>query len=277
MSQTKYSASRVGSFESCKLKYSLNYMRGYYAEESQQSVVTRKGNAFHAFTENYDPKWTHEEAMAYRDELTAKWNLPEEYSLEKPVARWLTFYKTFLASLIETGTKLHREIQFDFELEGNRFTGKLDVLLEYPDGSFHIVDYKTGKSTNTSYYVDQMLLYTWALHKQYGIPEAELVNKVKINIFFGFADPDKEDPMKIFKAIKFTKENLDINKNHYTGLIKEIESKTWEPEPTMSKMCEFCSFCGFKSLCPATAKAGLFPLRGTQIKQRDWAVQQGIK
>jgi hypothetical protein len=276
MAQTKYSASRVGSFESCTLKYDLSYRRGYYAEESQQSVVTRKGNAFHAFTENYDPKWTDEEAMKYRDELMIKWKLPEEYSLERPVARWLTFYKTFLAPLIEQGVKLNREIQFDFDLGPNRFTGKLDVLLEYPDGSFHIIDYKTGKSTNTSYYSDQMLLYTWAIHKQFGVPEDELATRVKINIFFGFADPDQLDPMKIFKAIRFTKPLLDANKQHYTDLITKLESKDWVPEPTMSKMCEFCYFCGFKTLCPATARAGLHPVRGLQIKQRQWAIDQGL-
>ena len=277
MGTTKYSASRVGTFESCTLKYDLSYRRGYFAEETQQSVLTRKGNAFHKFAEDYEFGWDQAKIDSYRTELETKWGIPEEYSLVKPVARFVTFFNTFVQPLIASGTKYHREIQFDFDLGENRFTGKLDVLLEYPDGSFHIIDYKTGKSTNTSYYADQMLLYAWALHKQFGVPEAEMVSRIKVNIFFGFADPEKEDPLKVFKAIKFTKEHLDATKSHYTGLITKLEGNDWVPEATMSRMCEFCSFCGFKQYCPDTARAGLVPMRGVQIKQKPWAIEQGIR
>jgi len=197
MAITKYSASRVGTFESCKLKYDLSYRRGYYAEETVQSVLTRKETAFHMFAETYEPTWTEEEILQHQKDIETKWNIPEEYSLTKPIRRFIRFYNEFIDPAVKAGAKYHREIQFDFDLDSSRFTGKLDVLLEYPNGAYHIIDYKTGKSTNTSYYTDQMFLYAWALHKQYNVPVMDMMDKIKISVFFGFADPDKEDPLSI--------------------------------------------------------------------------------
>jgi CRISPR/Cas system-associated exonuclease Cas4 (RecB family) len=259
------------------LKYSLQYKRGYYAEDTVQNVLTRKGNAFHQFAEHYDPSWSPDYINQRRLELEKQFTLPEEFSLEIPIKRFLKFYDEVMAPVIFAGGKVHKEIEFKFELDGNNFTGKLDVLLEKPDGSFHIIDYKTGKSSNTSYYVDQMMLYAWALHKQYGIPEDQIVNKVAVNIYFALADQEKEDPLKVFKAIKFTKQTLDEVRRSFADKIAAIESNTWAPEANLNRMCEFCPFCGFSAFCPLSAKSGLVPIRGIKIKQREWAVTAGIK
>ncbi len=277
MTKATYSSSRVGTFESCRLKYSLQYKRGYYAEDTVQNVLTRKGNAFHQFAEHYDPSWSPDYINQRRLDLEKQFTLPEEFSLEVPIKRFLKFYDEVMAPVIFAGGKVHKEIEFKFELDGNNFTGKLDVLLEKPDGTYHIIDYKTGKSSNTSYYVDQMMLYAWALHKQYGIPEDQLTNKVAVNIYFALADQDKEDPLKVFKAIKFTKQTLDDVRKAFADKITTIESSTWAPEANLNRMCEFCPFCGFKQFCPLSAASGLYPTRGIIIKQRDWARQAGVK
>ncbi len=277
MAKATYSYSRVSTFKSCKLKYSLQYKRGYYAEDTVQNVLTRKGNAFHQFAEHYDPSWSPDYILQRRLELEKEYSLPEEFSLEVPIARFLKFYDEVLAPVLLAGGKVHREIEFKFEIDGNNFTGKLDILLEYPDGSFHIIDHKTGKSANTSYYVDQMMLYVWALHKQYNIPEDQLVDKIKINIYFALADQDKEDPLKVFKAIKFSKDQLDKTRKEITDHITTIEGNKWEAEASLDRMCEFCPFMGFKQFCPLSAGAGLVPVRGIKIKQRDWAIQAGVK
>ena len=277
MAKATYSSSRVGTFESCKLKYSLQYKRGYYAEDTVQNVLTRKGNAFHQFAEHYDPSWSPDYIEQRRLEVEKQFTLPEEFNLTVPIQRFIKFYDEIMAPVGFAGGKVSKEIEFKFELDGSNFTGKLDVLLERADGTFHIIDYKTGKSTNTSYYVDQMMLYTWALSKQYGIPEDELVNRVQVNVYFALADQDKEDPLKVFKQIKFTKQTLDDTRDHFKNLIVQIEKPGWEPEANLNRMCEFCPFCGFKQFCPLSAASGLVPIRGIKIKQRDWAVQAGVK
>jgi len=276
MAKATYSASRVGTFESCHLKYDLSYKRGYYSEELIQNVLTRKGNAFHEFAEHYEPTWSPDYIEQRRIEVEAKYTLPEEFSLVTPVKRFIKFYDEIMAPVGIAGGKVQKEIEFKFELDGNNFTGRLDVLLEKPDGTFHIIDYKTGKSTNTSYYVDQMMLYAWALHKQFNIPAEELVSRVRVNVYFAIADQEKEDPLKVFKEIKFTDKVLEDTRTHYKDLIATIERNDWKVEANLNRMCEFCGFIGQKKFCPLSVSAGLIPTRGTVIKQRDWAIKAGV-
>lgn len=276
MAKATYSASRVGTFESCHLKYDLSYKKGYFAEETLQNVLTRKGNAFHEFAEHYDPNWSPDYIEQRRLDVEKKYRLPEEFNLTVAIKRFIKLFDEIMAPVGILGGKIQREIEFKFELDGNNFTGKLDVLLEKPDGTFHIIDYKTGKSTNTSYYVDQMMLYTWACHKQFNIPAEELINRVQVNVYFALADQEKEDPLKVFKQIKFTDATLAATREHYRGLIEMIEKNDWKPEANLNRMCEFCGFLGQQKFCPLSVSAGLIATRGTVIKQRDWAIKAGI-
>ncbi len=276
MAKATYSSSRVGTFESCHLKYDLSYKRGYYAEETMQNVLTRKGNAFHEFAEHYDPLWSPDYIDQRRLDVEAKYKLPEEFSLVEPIKRFIKFYDEIMAPVALAGGKVHKEIEFKFDFDDNNFTGRLDVLLEKPDGTLHIIDYKTGKSTNTSYYVDQMMLYTWALHRQYNIPAEELVKRVKVNVYFALADIEK-DALKVFKEIKFTDSTLADARAHYKDLIATIEKNDWKPEANLNRMCEFCGFLGQPKYCPLSVSAGLVATRGTIVKQRDWAIKAGVK
>jgi len=269
---TKYSSSRLGTFESCKLKYDLSYNQGLYADDSQQALVTKKGTAFHDFAERYTPDWTEEKIEAERLAIETKFSLPPEFSLKNPVKRFIEFYNLVIQPVIDSGGKFHREIAFDFSLDGKSFTGRLDILLEKADGTFVILDHKTKKSTSTSYYADQMLLYVWALHKQFGIPENELARRVSISIFFPFANPDEPEVSKLIKAVKFTDVQLNQTREKKKELIQIIESGEWEPEPTISKICEFCSFAGMKKYCKLSADVGIVPTRGIIIKTREWAL-----
>lgn len=276
MAKATYSHSRVSTFESCKLKYSLQYKKGYYAEDSVQSVITRKGSAFHLFAEHYDPSWSLETIEQKRLEIEKQFTLPEEFSLKTAIQRFICFYNQIFVPVEADQGKLNKEIEFKFELDSNNFTGKLDVLLSKKDGSFYIIDYKTSKNANTTYYVDQMMLYAWALHKQYKIPEEDIINKIQIGIYFALAEPDKEDPLKVFKQIKYTKQTLDEARDRIKESIIQIESNTWQPEANLGRMCEFCPFIGQKNFCSISVLAGSVPTRGIKIKQREWAIAAGI-
>jgi RecB family exonuclease len=273
----KYSASRVGTFESCTLQYDLKYNRGYYAEDTQQNVLTRKGNAFHEFAELYRPEWDEAKITEVREELEARFSLPAEFSLVQPLERYIRWYNEVLKPEMNKGAQLKREIQFDFELDGNNFTGKLDILLLIPEGNVAwIIDHKTGKSTTTTYYKTQLLLYAWALHKQYNIPADEMLSRIRASVFFPFADPDEVDVKKVFKGIRFTHAHLQEVRDHFKNLIAKIESD-WEPEANITRMCDFCPFAGRKEYCALTAQSGVLPTRGIIIKQREWAIKAGKK
>lgn len=272
----KYSASRVSTFESCTLQYDLRYNRGYYAEDTQQNVLTRKGNAFHEFAELYRPEWDDTKVTEVRTELEERFSLPEEFSLIQPFDRYITWYHEVLKPELDKGGQLKREIQFDFELDENRFTGKLDILLLIPEGNVAwIIDHKTGRSTNTAYYKTQLLLYAWALHKQYNIPTEEMLSRIRASVFFPFANPEETDVKKVFKSIRFTRKHLQEVRDHFREVIDRIEG-SWEPEANISRMCDFCPFAGRKEYCALTAQAGIHPTRGVVIKQRSWAKSKGI-
>lgn len=265
-----YSASRLNTFESCKLKYDLNYNKGYYAEESQQSILTRKGSAFHQFAETYDPTWTQDQLLASKVAIEQKYGLPPEFALDAPISRFLEFHADVLQTAIRRGAKVSKEIELKFSLGSYSFTGKLDVLIEYPDGTYHIIDYKTGKnSSSTKYYMGQMMLYVFGVHQLYTVPKDSIDTNIAVNLFFPLADADADSYKKSFKKIKFTKDDLQKELDKYESAIKLIESASWNTEEAnLSKLCEFCPFIGRITYCPLSAKAGLLPTRGVIIKQR---------
>lgn len=279
MASTTYSASRLGTFESCKLKYSLSYKRGYYAEETQQNVLTRKGVAFHYIAETYDPSWSQEKLDLFRLEVEQKYTLPEEFSLVKPVQKFQSFHKDVIEKALEAKSKVDKEIEFKFKIDSYNFTGKLDVLISNADGTFNILDYKTGKNANSaSYYVGQMMLYVYALHQQYKIPIEDIANRITVALFFPLADSESDDYKKVLKKLTFTQEILNQEISRYKNLIVLAESNNWdEKEANLTKLCEFCPFIGRSQYCELSAKAGLLPTRGVIIKQRSWAMAQGIK
>lgn len=274
---TTYSASRLGTFESCRLKYHLQYKYGYYAEEKQQNILTRKGSAFHELAENYNPMDSPDQLLAFRLAIEKKYVLPEEFSLERPLIRFQKFFDEVIASCSLQGGQVQREVEFKFDLKGSNFTGKLDVLLSYPDGTFMILDYKTGKSANTSYYTGQMMLYTWALMQEHKIPIEEAANRIQVGLFFPMAQPDDEGYGKVFKKIKFTKDHIEKETREYLDLINSIENTPWQPEANINKLCEFCAFVGQKEFCPMSVRAGLIRVRGVEVKQKDWAIKAGVK
>jgi CRISPR/Cas system-associated exonuclease Cas4 (RecB family) len=270
MGKATYSSSRLEQFHSCSLKYWLGYKQSLYAEDTQQNVFTRRGNAFHKFAETYQPSWDDTKIKEMTEAAEKQFRVPEEFTIKKPVTRFLTFYRNVITPILEAGGKLHQEVQFNFSIDDHKLTGKLDVLLECADGTFQIIDYKTGKTAQTSYYVNQMMIYAWAIHKQYGVPIEEVPTRVKIGLFFPVANEDKEDVMKVFKKVSFKEDSLQKTKDHVTKTIELIEGD-WTPIPTLSKLCEFCSFCGLKQYCKASVDAGYLPTRGIVIKKRDWS------
>lgn len=279
MSTTTYSASRISTFQGCKLRYALQYKKGYYAEETQQNVLTRKGIAFHTLAENYDPLWTDEQLDKFRLDLEEKYKIPEEYSLALPAKKFKRFYDNELAVCAHNGGTVLKEVEFKFTLEGHSFTGKLDVLLQYPNGEFKIVDYKTGKSSNTSYYTAQMMLYVYATAQQYNIPREEIVDRISVQLFFPLAEITGEDLLnytKVFKKVKFSLATFDEEIEKFTTEVKNIEG-VWEPEANLTKLCDWCPFIGRAQYCDLSFKSGLLPTRGVIIKQRDWAIKAGIK
>ena len=265
-----WSSTRLAVFESCKLKYDLTYNKGLYAEDTAQALVTRKGNAFHEFAEQYDPKWTATEALTASQELEIKYGLPEEFSLAQPVTRFVDLYQKVIQPVIAAGGTLEREIKFAFNLNGEPFVAKLDILLKTVDNRFVIIDHKTKKSTDTKMYASQMLLYVWALHLRHGIPFESLINNIDVQIFLPFASPKELSVQKLLKTIKFTTEDILAARDSRLAIIAATR-EPWDAEATLSKVCEFCPFAGMKAHCSLSASAGMTPTRGLAIKTRPWA------
>ncbi len=265
-----YSPSRLESFNSCSLKYFLTYKESLYADDTHQNVGTRKGNAFHKFAELYRPTWTEEQIKKEIKAAEQLYKIPEELSIEKAARRFIQFYELVIAPVIAQGGKFHQEVSFNFIIDDHKFTGRLDVLLEQADGTYYIIDYKTGKSAQTSYYVGQMMAYAWAIHKQYNVPLEEIPKKVKIGLFFPMADDTNENPLKVFKKVTLNEEALNKAKIHMLETILAIEGQ-WTPIATITKLCEYCPFAGLKQYCKASVEAGHLPMRGIVIKKRDWS------
>jgi hypothetical protein len=286
-----YSASRIGSFESCKLKYHLTYKEGYYVEDTITALNTRKGNAFHQFAEecgyplSFKDKfpnitdgtieyWDEAKIERFQKHLEHKFSLPEEFKMKAAVEVFYEFMETYVFPSLNNGWILHREIRLDFDANSHKFMGKLDLMLENKDtGEYYIIDYKTSKNANLSYHSDQFLLYAWGISQTYNVPVTDdLPSKIKIAAFFPFAILNgNATSASGFKQLKYNVGDLLKNVEYFSGVVEEIESGKWKPEPSLNFLCSYCGFKGNPEFCKLSYDSGLNPTRGTVISQRSWA------
>lgn len=272
--KTTYSSSRVSTFASCKLKYKLQYKDYLYADEKFKAIETRKGSAFHEFAEHYPKNIEGRKLEDVIKEYEVQFDIGDKYPLTKPVAKFIEMYEKFILAL---KGKHHVEYTFKFDVLGHLFTGRLDDYFELepgkstvvpPETEYIVFDYKTGKNIKVSTYKDQMLLYVHAIGQDKGLTDQELVKKVKVFLFYPFAAGSWD---KVLQEVSFNEIDLEDVRERKAGLIEEIESNEWKPDPTMSFLCNFCPFKGFQEHCELTWKNRLYPTRGIKIKKRDWS------
>lgn len=259
----KYSASRIGCYNDCKLKYKFTYVEGWHRSDNKADITAAKGTCFHETVEKYHTGMPKEEAISLLEENIKKYGIYDKENLDpetgKPVYdehealdRFFYWWAAFVEPLEKKGYKVEQEVWTEGKILRQPFVGALDVRLNPAslDEPTVIVDYKSGKSTTASKYKNQQLLYAYFTGKEKGYDIEQTAKSVRCYIFFPFANPGfpSEDVALVnFKEIKYTAEDLrDVIDNTYCRSLQEILTQDWNKigsdDGTEQFGCRWCPF-----------------------------------
>ncbi len=227
----RYSASKIKTFDSCKLKYKLQYIDNIKVDTEEQDS-TLFGKLIHKAFEIYDPKKNNKKEII---KLTREYPLSDNYkqlltSTYKHVLKFHNKYKKYPAQ---------EELDLFYEYDEFSIKGYIDRLMEAK--KFYIcVDYKTSRVPTLKYHMFQLKFYNLLLYKVYNI------NPSKIRTMLYFPRPDKEE------KIMFSKNQILHFEKELYNKVAEIESMTeWPAE--LSNLCGFCEYYNTK-YCVKTYK-----------------------
>lgn len=235
----RLSVSAMKTYESCKRKYFYQYIE----------KLPRKGDWEHLKVGNF----VHEVLELFHEKVrltptdVADWKpIISEISKEKQkkfalnvdqATVAISMMREYLTGLADNGLPdvLATEKKFSMTLDGNvLMVGVIDrvdrIEGDEPD-SYHLVDYKTGKSK----YLDEVQLLVYALAMFREFPEVEkfkasylcLAEKCKV-ISYTFS---KTDALRVEQKIKKVADEIR-------------NDKTWVATPT-----PLCAYCDFTKVC----------------------------
>ena len=127
------------------------------------------------------------------------------------------------------------EREFIFEYNGWTFRGKIDRIDKHPDGSWEVIDYKTGTDMDLSIPVtDSLQLGIYAV----GARRAWNMKKGKATYYFTAFNQTQSAPFEAFDEQKI----LDL----FIEVGKQVEAGDFTPNTA------HCKDCAFKDTCPSS-------------------------
>lgn len=283
----KYSASRIGTYHSCLQKYKLSYVDELVVL-GREYDVQEKGLVFHKIAEETQPGESLESVTerALKAIETANFD-KEKYPLEKAIPVFYYWWQEYVEKYLAQGFEIFKEEWKNAEIDGTPLCGAIDVLMVNKETKeVRIYDYKTGSKAHLDGYENQLMLYTWMMAKELGIPDEELTQKIKCYLFYPIAGVktfDVSDEKKIEKyALKNTLQlSYTVNDIHsfidsLKDIIRDTNERDWQNlDPIVNSeigfSCSFCAFCGHPTYCPATYKADLRFPRSARVVTKEEA------
>lgn len=273
--QTTWSASRIGCYKSCVLKFYYTYINKFCSSEPVNTVYADKGTVFHNTVEKWISEITEKEQLK---ELLAEnckkfniidgkkdLNLPKEEQLQvwdetAALERFFLFWERWVQPKLDKGYTFKQESRFYPTILGEKFVGALDLLLEPPEGSnedIFVIDYKSGSSVSVEDYKLQQILYAYMMGLERNWDIQKTASKVKLYIFGPFIDQPKkynveEAMLNSIKEITYTEKEMADIINDYTSTIAEIKSIDWNNADVdkLGNYSHACNWCCYKGSVP---------------------------
>jgi DNA helicase-2/ATP-dependent DNA helicase PcrA len=233
----KISYSQIDTYETCPLKYKFRYLMNVPSPlPSAVSFGTSIHNTLRDFytrlQKNPDEK---ELKLLLLELLKENWiargyesKALERDQYKRGEAMLLKFYKKEKEDF-RIPKFLERE--FKVELDGVTITGRIDRIDELPDGTFEVIDYKTGNSKDEKLDKNlQLSIYALACRDCFKIPIS------KLSLYF-LADCKKESTTRNDKQIEACKDEI-------IACAKEISTSEFEAKPGF-----MCGFCEYRLIC----------------------------
>ena len=246
---TRYSHSRISTFEQCRYKYKLQYIDGIRMDEAK-SIELFLGSMVHDSLEklykdlSFTKLLTKEELLAfYSDHWDAKWTdditIVKEYSAENYKALGASYLSMYYDHYhpFDQMQVLGLETQDQLPLpDGNSYHVRIDRLGRVGD-TYYICDYKTNSSLMSQEQADadrQLAMYSIWVRKRFS---------------------DASRVVLVWHMLKFdcevtserSSEDLEALERSVVERIAEIESCTEFP----TNVTALCAYCQFRSICPS--------------------------
>jgi len=245
------SATDIEVYRTCPLRYKFARV---YAIPKEQTLPQRFGILVHQVLERYHTQLVNEEVAAgveaIREPTPDKlmtlfetgWrrggfgDSNEERQLhEKAVAALERYHSRFAG---DRGSPVWFERNFSFRIGPHLLRGRVDRVDRLPDGSFELIDYKTGRARTPSQLKDDIQLSLY----QIGARESWKLESSRQSYYYVLDDervplePTDEDVIRI----------TDTAAEVASGIL----AQEFEAKPSFAA----CSICDFQLICPAAEK-----------------------
>jgi|GEM_PF-5564295 len=278
---SKWSYSKVSTFNDCKLKYKYQYIENWLPSEEINNELAAKGLAVHQTYEWWKTGKDKDEAHKYLDEKAKELNVDQnKYHIHFAIDKFVEFWKNEIEPKEKDGMKISQESWANGSINKQPFCGVLDLLVS-DDKKIYIYDYKTPKSINVKLYKNQLLLYAFMKGQERKWTLDDIEKNTELYVFFPLANEEIEDPLtgykKSLRKISFTKEDIENFINNESEVIDTILSINWEHENegSLSFSCSWCPYLGtvpeengFNG-CPISIKAGFYQKRGLTFNKKE--------
>ncbi|MBV66792.1 MAG: hypothetical protein CMG26_00380 [Candidatus Marinimicrobia bacterium] len=250
MKVSKYSYSKINSFNTCRLKYKILYVDKIYKKD--ESIDAFLGKIVHQTLE-----WIHLKKINRKTKYFSLDNIILFYK-EKWIDNWhhrifrykyinrnktdyftsginflVKYYQTFGPSFNQNAIEIEKKLEYD--IKNYTFKAIIDRIDQENSSTIHVIDYKTSKKMLTEKKMKndmQMGIYGLGVSTIY--PE---IDNIKLSHYYVSTGK--------FVTIKF--EDIDIDKfqnkliNNIIAIEKAESSESFELDDSNS--CNWCNYC----------------------------------
>jgi DNA helicase II / ATP-dependent DNA helicase PcrA len=138
----------------------------------------------------------------------------------------------------EDGEPVWFERSFSFQLGPHVIRGRVDRVDRRPDGSYEVIDYKTGRSKTAAELRSdvQLSIYQMGARESWGV-------ETSAHSYYYVMTAEKV-------PVAHSDEELDRVRATIEEIGAGISRQDFQPTPTQ----EICSFCDFRIICPAAER-----------------------
>jgi len=232
------SASRIGAYEQCPMKYMFQYAWGIRGGPNPQKTF---GNVMHSTIRELVGQMRKgapvpfEEVLAIYERQWSSAGFPDEYQQGEYRKAGREQLEAFHRSCREAPADvLYQEKAFELRLDHDIVvTGRMDQVNRMGDGEVEIVDYKTGRPWDSKKASEniQLSIYALAAREVLGLDAARLV-------LYNLTDNRAVATTRDAKALAGAEEKI-------AEVADQIRAGNFRARPGFG-----CGYCDFKPLCP---------------------------
>lgn len=229
-----FSYSQIETFDTCPLKYFYRYavsvpvkthhsaVFGTVIHETLNEFYQSIGVAsFDLLMKIYEKNWISE---GYEN---------KEHEMARKKAGTEMLRKYYELNSKDWGNQAFLEKDFSIMVGSVNFTGKIDRIDKLADGTYEVIDYKTGGNAKlTPKNKFQLSIYALASARDLRVEVS------KLSCYF------LEDNKKI--SLKKLPEDLGLIENEILDYLEQIKNSDFAPTPN-----HYCNLCDFRLICPA--------------------------